>query len=45
MTLKELINMDGGEAIEWLIDNQWDYELIPVDEYEDFQEFMEKAGD
>lgn len=29
MTMEQLINSFAGEAIDWLIENQYDYALVP----------------
>ncbi len=29
MSIEDLLQMDMGEAIEWLIENQHDFELTP----------------
>lgn len=29
MTLEQLVNMDMGEAAEWLVDNHHDFVLVP----------------
>lgn len=30
MKLSELLDMDAGSVIEWLMDNQYDYELVSL---------------
>lgn len=29
MKIKDLVNMDSGPAIDWLIENQHDFEIVP----------------
>lgn len=29
MNIRTLVNVDAGTAIDWLIENQYDYELVP----------------
>lgn len=29
MTIKQLLNLDNGSAIEWLIENQYDFAIVP----------------
>ncbi|MCP4987559.1 MAG: hypothetical protein GY928_16330 [Colwellia sp.] len=32
MKIQDLLKMDMGEAVEWLIDNQYDFELVDREE-------------
>lgn len=33
MKLTDLVNMDAGSAIDWLIENQYSFELAPIDQH------------
>ncbi len=40
MQMSELLKMDMGECTEWLIENQYDFNIVPIDENPSTVEFI-----
>lgn len=44
MNIQDLLKMDMGECVEWLIENQYDFELTRKPMFSSIEEFESAAG-
>jgi len=44
MKIEDLLKMDMSEATQWLIDNQYDFELIKKPMFSNIEEFEDAVG-